>query len=317
MVKLNAFKQLLLKKINNNEDLSFLVESIDDNKLFKYAVESLSKAAHDKVHGKKASSILARWGTQMNMIEPHMVYDGLSHHASHYKAALKNGDTDVADTHMKKIFDIVRLLQKSKLHSQDKMSYNVVEPNAWERTKYTAVVDKDHHRAQSGAKPVGSFTTDTRGFNYTGKDFNHMRQPKHDYHKNDIETAGHDGSYPLEEMSVTLPEVGKKHIHIEDVSGKTGYVPHVIDSHPIVSAANIPAKSVDHSMHENAWKDYRNFMNSDKVQNWAKSYSDKHETMGKTKSAPVHEKNIGTSKNIDASGLDPHLQAMLNNKQVD
>jgi hypothetical protein len=225
-MKLDSFKELLIKKAEDNDSLKLLIKYMRDDFLVDHVVESLEKMA--QFYSKKnPNHALLHFGEHMDPgTEPEMIHDALSHHASHYKSALASGNKQLADQHMKKIFEIQHMADKLTRdglndHSKGKLKIEAVDPKPWERAKYAE------------QNEGGKFKTDTKGWSRHGSDYSFLRDAPHESYKKEIKSHGHNKAYPLEEM-----KVNNKHIHIEDVDGKGKFVPHPFDEHPVMSHYN-------------------------------------------------------------------------------
>lgn len=222
-MKLDSFKELLIKKADDNDSLKLLIKYMKDDFLVDHVIESLEKMA--AIYSKKnPNHALLHFGEHMDPgTEPEMIHDALSHHASHYKSALDSNNKVLADQHMRKIFEIQHMVDKLTRdglndHSKGKLKVEAVDPKPWERSKYSEMND------------AGKFKTDTKGWARHGSDYSFLREAPHESYKKEIKTHGHNKAYPLEEMSVN-----GKPIHIEDVDAGGKFVPHPFDEHPIMS----------------------------------------------------------------------------------
>ena len=113
-MKLDNFKELLAKKASGNENLQLLIKYMKEDMLAEHVIESLSKMAEID-QGRSSNDAVIHFGSRMEPdMEADMIYDALSHHASHYKAALNAGNEKLADSHMKKLFNIMYLARKFK-----------------------------------------------------------------------------------------------------------------------------------------------------------------------------------------------------------
>jgi len=235
-MKVDNFKELLLKKSEDNRNLQVLIKYMKEEYLVDHIVESLKKMA-SSYSKKNPNAGLTNFGSTMDeFTEGDMIHDALSHHASAYKAALKAGDKKTADKHMSQIHKIMHMSDKVTKdglndHSGGKLRIDAIDPKPWERTGKTNVNDK------------GKFKTDTVGWKYqrANPDYSHLRGAPHESYKGEIRAHGHNKAYPLEEM-----KVNDKHIHIDDDHDFNGeYQPHPFDSHPVMGIYN--TKPSDHN----------------------------------------------------------------------
>jgi hypothetical protein len=239
-MKIEGFKELLRKKAENNPNLEALINHIADDKLVTYVVESLEKMAN--INSRKSPNhALLHYGTHMDPeIDGGKIHDALSHHASHYKAALNSGKEKLADTHMLKIHKIMHMADKITKdglndHSNGKLKLDAPDVKPWERSKY------------SNKNPQGKFTTDTKGWGRQGSDYSYLRGNPHESYSKETNVHGHKGPYPLEQI-----KINGKYLDIDtsDIKDKNSHDPHIFDDHPIMSHYSRSPK--DHSSDRHA-----------------------------------------------------------------
>lgn len=227
-MKLDNFKELLLKKSGENENLQLLIKYMRDEYLVDHVVESLEKMAAS--YSKKNPNASAKdFAANMNKFKAGMIHDSLSHHATQYKKALEAGHKDVADDHMRQIFKTMHLVDKVTRdgvndHTGGRLKVEAVDPKPWERSGY------------QNKNESGKFKTDTQGWKRHGAKINYdwLREAPHESYKDEISRHGHNKAYPLEEITVN-----GKHIHINDDANYEGkFEPHAFDSHPIYKHYN-------------------------------------------------------------------------------
>lgn len=224
-MKLDNFKELLIKKADGNPNLQLLIKYMRDEYLVEHAIESLNKMARS-YSNKNSNSAIMHFGSHMDPeTDGAMIHDALSHHASHYKAALNSGNEKLADSHMKKIFQIMHMSEKLTRdglndHSGGKLKIDAIDPKPWERSGYSNISEK-----------TGKFSTDTKGWSRLSNNYAWLRGTpynKGSYGK-ETEAHGHNQAYPLNQI-----KVNGKHLHIDDVEQTSDYVPHEFDEHPIM-----------------------------------------------------------------------------------
>ena len=302
-MKLNNFKELLSKKADGNPNLQLLIKYMRDDYLVDHMMESLEKMA--AIYSKKnPNASVMHFGTNMDKdTEGDMFHDALSHHASHYKAALKDGNDKVADSHMQKIFKMMHMSDKLTRdglndHSGGKLKVESVDPKPWERSGY------------SNKNAAGKYSTDTKGWGRHGNDYSFLRGAPHDAYDKETDVHGHKDSYPLEEI-----KVNGKHIHIEDIDNKGKHVDHPFDSHPIMShyksspSAHTEDKHGKYLEAADAYYDDGGGMDNyfDHVESRDPA---EHSARGSVKSGPVH--SIKQAKeSIDASAIPKELQHLV------
>jgi len=288
-MKLDNFKELLLKKSVDNDNLQILIKYMRDDYLVNHVVESLEKmaASYSK---KNPNASVKHFAANMNNFKSGMIHDALSHHASHYKAALDAGDNKAADDHMRQIFKTIHMSEKFTKdglndHSSGRLKIDAIDPKPWERSAYTNKND------------AGKFKTDTQGWKRHGTNINYdwLREAPHESYKDEVSRHGNNKAYPLEEM-----KVNGKYIDIADVEHKQGkHTPHPFDSHPIFQHYNESPNS--HNADKKAqYLEQRETFHGDEKGGKAQ-YRDKLANMSKEdyanrgteKSAPIHKEVEG------------------------
>ena len=120
-MKLSSFRELLLRK-STSEDLGTLVKFMKDEVLADMVIESLEKMARIASKGSTANFPMRDFATEMDPeLEPAMIHDALSHHASRYKQALKEGRNDLANQHAGQLLKIMNLADKVQKHTDGKL----------------------------------------------------------------------------------------------------------------------------------------------------------------------------------------------------
>lgn len=302
-MKLDNFKELLSKKAEGNPNLQLLIKYIRDDYLTEHVVESLEKMA--RIYSKKnPNHAVMHFGTHMDPeTEGNMIHDALSHHASHYKAALDTGNEKLADSHMKKIFQMMHMSDKLTRdglndHSGGKLNIEAIDPKPWERGGY------------SNKNAQGKFSTDTKGWGRHGSDYSWLRNDPHESYGKETDVHGHKGAYPLEEI-----KVNGKHIHIDPVESPGSHVEHPFDTHPIMShyKASPKAHTADtHSKYlelHDAYNDEGGGV--DKYFDMVESRDpEAHAARGSVKSEPIHTKQQAASS-IDVNALPESLRHLV------
>ena len=310
-MKLDSFRQLLIKRAVNPQ-VELMVKLLDDHYLCDMVVESLEKMAKAKSKGAKANFAIRHLGTEMDPeTEPRMIHDSLSHHASHYKAALKNGRKDLANQHAQQIYKIVDLAERMEPHSHGKLHIEAVSPHAWERNKKTNTFTADSGPVQRGAKKIGHFVSNTDGWRYRTKDHSFLQQAPHESYGSEILTHGHNGPYPMEHM-----RVNGKYLHIDDIPKEDlkGFEKHPFDHHPIMEHFEEPVDSRSPDRDRAYEQEHEAYHNGNHLTN----FFDKHEKLatsdpegyaqrGSKPSNPVHSPIASKSEFAETLdiGLDP------------
>ena len=232
-MKLDNFKELLLKKSEDNDSLQLLIKYMRDDYLIDHVVESLEKMA-SSYSKKNPNASVKHFASNMNNFKSGMIHDALSHHASHYKAAVDAGDTNVADNHMRQIFKTMHMADKFTKdgltdHSSGRLNISAIDPKPWERSGYTNTKRRDGGEA-------GKFTTDTQGWKrHSGNmKYDWLRKEPHPSYGDEISRHGHNNAYPLEEI-----KVNNKFIDVDNKVEHDGrFTPHPFDAHPIYKHYN-------------------------------------------------------------------------------
>lgn len=300
-MKLDSFRELLVKKSEGDSSLQLLVNLMREDVLADIVVESLEKMARAGHKGDAANLAIRDFGLEMDPeLEPTMIHDAMSHHASRYKAALKNlkenpNDEkmkDVANHHAGKLFKLVNMAEKTQKHTDGKLNVSAPSPHAWERNVKPEQFTEESGPVKSGKKKVGQFVTDTKGWNYTGHkghNYEFLTHPPHEAYKAEAEKQGWNGPYPMEQI-----KVNDKHLHIDDqvdpesLSNKEG---HLFDDHPIMSHYHqSPKKRTE--KHDDEYMSGVDKFHNEIPDTWWDKHASFPETHGKQPGAPVHEHGV-------------------------
>lgn len=237
-MSLNSFRELLIKKAGDSS-LENLIYFLREDTLADMVIESLEKMANAKHKGDSANVPVRDFGLEMDPeTEPNMMHDALSHHASHYKAALAANRPDLANQHAKQIFRLVDLGKKAEKHSNGKLHVEAVPVQPWERNSNTKTLTADSKPVQAGNRKIGDFVTNTKGWGYRGSNFDFLQQAPHESYGDEVRKHGHNKAYPMEQI-----RVNGKYLDIDDVSPDElkGYKTHPFDHHPIMNHFEDPA----------------------------------------------------------------------------
>jgi hypothetical protein len=259
MSKVNSFKQLLLRK-SKDASTSYLIKILDEEKLVDLMHESLEKMARASHKGRTANKSIRDFAKEMDPeIEPNMIHDALSHHASQYKAALGRDDQKLANEHAKKIFKIVDMADMAQGHSDGKLMIDAPSVQPWERhqkaERFSDRINELNEKAKNGTisgseaewlkdnpvtrgnKKPSNFVSDTKGWKYRGSDYSFLKNAPHDSAENETKKTGHTGAYPVENI-----RVNGKYLDISDIDPKElkGHESHPLDAHPIMDHFDEP-----------------------------------------------------------------------------
>lgn len=299
-MSLNSFRELLIKKAGDSS-LENLIYFLREDILADMVIESLEKMAGAKHKGDSANIPIRDFATEMDPeTEPNMIHDALSHHASHYKAALRDGRNDLANQHAKQIFRIADLAHKTQKHSQGKLHIEDVDPKPWERQGNTKTLTSDSKPVKEGNRKIGDFVTNTKGWGYRGSNMDFLQKAPHESYSDEVKKHGHNKAYPLEHMRINGKYLDIKDVPKEDLKG---YEEHPFDKHPIMSHFEDPASKRTPEADAQYRKDHEEYQSSDHMN----KYFDKHAAAeqadpegyakrGQSASAPVHQ---------DVEGLNP------------
>lgn len=252
-MKVNSFKELLLKKSQDNPNMQVLIKYMRDDFLVNHIVESLEKMAASYSR-KNPNSAVLDFGTNMDKhTEGEMIHDALSHHASAYKAALAAGDKKTADKHMSQIHKMMHMSDKLTRdglndHSNGKLKVESIDPKPWERSHHSKTKKDAEGNDIKNSKGGKVFITNTKGWGRQNKNHNYdyLRGAPHESHRGEVAAHGHNEAYPLEEI-----KVNGKHVHIDDDHPYNGaYESHPFDSHPIMEHYNTSPKNHNSSKHD-------------------------------------------------------------------
>ena len=315
-MKLSSFRELLLRK-STSDDLGTLVKFMKDEVLADMVLESLEKMARIASKGSAANLPMRDFATEMDPeLEPAMIHDALSHHASRYKQALNSDRKDLANQHAGQFYKIMNMADKVQKHTDGKLHVEAPSPHAWERNAKPAQYTKEHALAYEKAlkdgkkdlnldekkgemihsqkRNIGDFVTDTKGWNHRGQDYSFLQQAPHPSYAREINNTGHTQAYPMEQV-----RINGKHLHIDDNLPETSMngEPHPFDKHPIMDHFDTPAAKRTPEDDASYLKDREHFMSHPSSP--INSYFDKHEKLeaadpesyskrGSVPSAPVH-----------------------------
>lgn len=270
MSNISNFREILLRRAENNVELQALIKSASDDFIEGKMIEALEKMAEDRRRPRSTNKAVQHFGDYSldsagDMAN--MIHDALSHHVSHYKAALKNNNKTLASQHMKKIHNIMHFSRKlsrdsANDYSGGKLNIEAVDPKPWERSGFPATSEGK----------VKKFVTDTKGWSRDGGTYDYMQMEPHSHYSKETDMHGHKGAYPLEEI-----KVNGKYLDINDDIKPTSYVGHEFDEHPIIKndLYKKPPQDVDEKTYDKYLKDLEEYESSPHMD----SYFDRHEKL--------------------------------------
>lgn len=257
-MELDSFKAILLRKANSNASLLHFLSNLEEETFVNSVVDALEKMAKPThLTGVNANAPLTSFGANLDRTDVTQLRDALSHHLSHYKAALKahHSATDekqknhlrqVADQHLEHAIPLMHLTARASAHSQGKLGIDYPPLAPWE-TNYTTLERVANGRFKRDAKllrarPSKGAKRD-HDLSTSIPDYHYLEMPPHPGH-DAVGKMPHKGAYPWEEVQIGSPadiDAKKAYLHIEDVPDKKDYTPHEFDSHPIRGVADIQA----------------------------------------------------------------------------
>lgn len=269
-MELKSFRELLLKKAVDNPTLQLIINVMKDELIIDQVIESLEKMADpQKGAGRSATAAVTAFGQGLTDSDVHGVHDALSHHISHYKSALKNGNREVADKHLNEIIPLMHFITQAGKHSGGKLNLDYTSLRPWEmnytsdlsrkeaREKYPnlkpikagADPDEYHHETEGLDRRLspGSRDKDATGAEknpFGVSDWRFLEMPPHPNHKK----ITHTGGYPFEDIQVGSAQdtkAKKAHLDIDDVPKKDSFTPHPFDSHPALQLVRGLVKQKD------------------------------------------------------------------------
>lgn len=306
-MELKSFRELLLKKAADNPTLQTLIDVMKEEMIASKVIESLEKMAKPQASmGRSANAAVTAFGNQMKNKDVEMMRDALSHHVSHYKSALKNGQRDIADQHLNKIIPLMHLAGKAGAHSNGQMGLDYVPLEPWE-TNYTTP-----ERIQEGAERgvPGKLKEGTKGLrrrlNSSSReknprsvpDYRYLEMKPHEEHS-DTKRSQHKGGYPFEEIQLGNPakiDAKEAYLHLQDVGPQDAFVPHPFDEHPIHEVADTPQNSLKQEDMDSIAQKMQDWHNSEHNAKWMQGVKQLHandpeafKSRGKTKPGHFHE----------------------------
>lgn len=287
-MKLDSFREVLLKKCED-DSLKNLVKYVREDVLTDLVIESLEKMADSSNSRKGLNPSILHFADRVKNDEhgvfADMYHDALSHHASHYKAAIGQGNQDAANAHARKIFDLMHLGKKIEEPSGYNISVSGPHPKAWVSHAF-GVHDEDsiaaaNERAAArgkgpiGAK-VGDFKTEPKNWDHQGKDFSFLQMAPNTHKSNhrELDNKKYTGAFPMEGIMVN-----GKHLHIDDdISQQDAnrYTPHEFDSHPFIRVGK-KMGSATADDHRDYLKGEADWM-SNQYNSWADRHMEMHES---------------------------------------
>lgn len=332
MSNLNSLRELLIKKAHGDDTLQTIIAVMKDELLADKLLESLEKMARPQSSmGRSANAAVTSYGNQMKNKDVEQMRDALSHHISHYKSALKNGQRDIADQHLNKIIPMMHTAAKAAAHSNGQLGLDYIPLEPWE-TNYTST----ERRQETGKLKEGTKGL-RRRLNSVSRDKNSRSVP--DYRYLEMEPHGdhadskrspHKGGYPFEEIQLGNPaKIDSKEafLHVTNPGKQDAFVPHPFDEHPIHQYAEHKQDSMTPEDMGQFANDMQSWHGSEHNAKWMQNIKEAHgkdpegfKARGKTKPGHHYEginlldQPHKTAGKVDVSALPPELAAKFGNQ---
>jgi hypothetical protein len=269
-MELESFKELLLKKAADNTTMQTIIGSMDDDIFLEFVMESLEKMAGEHSNsGHRANAAVTAFAKTLDDTQIDRLRDALSHHASHYKSALKNGNRALADQHLSKLVHMMHFVNKLEKHSDQRIGLRYPSLRPWEQNYTTNLSreeahkhglrkdppdpNKDPHKPHEGTQGLNRRPSGSRNNNpFAVPDYRYLEMPPHPGHKDaDVTDTG---GYPFEKIQVgdkdTLDNKKQGFINIDDsIPTQDKYVPHIYDHHPVIKVVEKKWKQDDFAPH--------------------------------------------------------------------
>lgn len=301
MSSINAFKELLLKKAQDNPEIQSIIGAMKDEAIIEKVLESLEKMARPHASmGRGANAGIVAFANQMKNKDVEQLRDALSHHVSHYKAALSQGKRAIADKHLNKIVPLMHLAARASGHSNGQLGLDYVPMEPWE-TNYTSAArfdqngqythpnDKTNAAGKQYNGTSGKLIEGTKGLGRRPKntdrssnprgvpDYRYLEMEPHGGHQ-DTKKSKHQGGYPFEEIQIGNPakiDAGEAYLHTFDPGEISQYEPHPFDAHPVHDIADLKQDSMSGRMQKFA-DDMAKWHTSEHNNKWMQSLKDAH-----------------------------------------
>lgn len=306
-MELKSFRELLLKKADGDPTLQTIIDVMKDDLIANKVIESLEKMARPQASmGRSANAAVTAFGNQMKNKDVEMMRDALSHHVSHYKSALKNGQREIADKHLNQIIPLMHLAGKASAHSNGQLGLDYIPLEPWE-TNYTTPerIKEGSERGVPGKLKEGTKGL-RRRLNSTPReknprsvpDYRYLEMQPHEEHA-DVKRSPHKGGYPWEEVQIGNPakiDAKEAYLHINDPGKQDDYVPHPFDEHPIHEIADVPQNSLKPEDLEQIAQKMQDWHGSEHNAKWMEGVKRLHasdpegfKSRGKVKAPHFHE----------------------------
>jgi len=334
-MELKSFRELLLKKAANDPTLQTIIDVMKDDLIAEKVIESLEKMARPQASmGRSANAAVTAFGNQMKNKDVEMMRDALSHHVSHYRSALKNGQRDIADQHLNKIIPMMHLAGRAAAHSNGQLGLDYTPLEPWETNYTTPKRREETGKLKEGTKGLrrrlnstpraapGETDENAKGFRSV-PDYRYLEMAPHEEHA-DTKKSPHKGGYPFEEIQLGNPakiDSKEAYLHINDPGKQDAYVGHPFDEHPIHEYAEYKQDSLQPEHMKQFAEAMQNWHGSDHNAKWMEGVKRLHaadpdafKARGKIKPGHHFEGINLLDQPHKKSVLPPELEAKYGNK---
>lgn len=331
-MELKSFREILLKKAEDNPYLQTLIKYAKDELLADEVLEALMKMAEPSAAmGRGANHAVTSYGAGVKPVHVEQMRDALAHHISHYKGALeahhkaenpqqKAKLRGVADQHLNKIVPLMHLAGKASKHSGGNLTIDYPSTTPWE-TNYTSTERLPNGKLKEGTKDLGrrpapraNRTDNPRAV----PDYRYLEMPPHPGHAS-TERLASKGGYPFEDIQLGSPakrNAGQAYLPIEDVGNKTEFTPHPFDSHPVHQHADKSQSDIGPDDHEAINSALAGWTDSDQHKQWMADQKAKHSKDPEAYKARGTKKPDNIYNNVPLTLMPHHNEALANPAQA-
>lgn len=283
-MKLESFREILIKKASGNSYLQTLIEYAKDDLIADCVLESLQKMAEPSAAmGRGANHAVTSYAAGLKPVHVEQLRDSLGHHISHYRGALKamHSTEDkaqkaklrgIADQHLNKIVPLMHLAGRASKHSGGNLVLDYPTTTPWE-TNYTTTERLPNGKLKEGTKDLGrrpSLHANRQKNPRAVPDYRYLEMPPHPGHAM-TEKMPFKGGYPFEEVQLGTPQKrdsGQAYLPIEDAGDVSEYVPHPFDKHPVHEYADYPQHQLTPEHHSKINEGLTRWSDSEHHKQW-------------------------------------------------
>jgi hypothetical protein len=321
-MELKSFREILLKKAEDNPYLQTLIKYAKDELLAEEVIESLLKMAEPSAAlGRGANHAITSYAAGMKPVHVEQLRDALGHHISQYRGALKahHAATDptekakmrnVADQHLNKIVPLMHLAGRVGKHSGGQLTLDYPSMTPWE-TNYTQTERLPNGKLKEGTKDLGRRPAPNANRAKNPRavpDYRYLEMAPHPGHAMS-DKMSYKGGYPFEEIQLGHPskrDVGQAYLPIEDVKDVKEYVPHPFDAHPVNRFADSAQHELGPEHHEQINAGLAGWADSEHHKKWLADQKAKHAANPEAYKARGSKKPEHTYKDLPLSEMEHH-----------